>query len=82
MTYYARLLKIKFAIVYVIFLGLLVIKLNMCDSTWLIFSIGKEMKKKNSKYLSSKIPPLKNLKMLEGQPMVEPFKIIPSSYSR
>jgi len=76
------LLKIEFATVYVIFLGLLVIKLNMCDSTWLIFWIGNKMKEQNFKYLSSKIPPLRNLKMLEGQPMVEPFKVISSSYSR
>lgn len=61
-------------------LGVFSHKLNMCDSTWLIFWIGKEMKEQNSKYLSRKNPPLRNLKMLEGQPMVEPFKVIPSSY--
>jgi len=35
------------------------------------------MKEQNSKYLSSKIPPLRNLKMLEGQPMLSPSNSFP-----
>jgi hypothetical protein len=40
------------------------------------------MKEKNSNYLSRKIPPLRNLKNVRRTTNVEPFKVIPSSYSR